>query len=157
MDKYANALVRTLKEKALTLALAESVTCGLAAHRLSGCIGTSETFRGSIVCYAPQVKIKLLKVPKKMIERCTCESKEVTGILAKHLPRLIEADIHAAVTGLASPGGSETREKPVGTIFIAVRFRKRTHHFRKVFKGTPLNIRKKACDAVYRIVSDIIK
>ncbi len=44
---------------------------------------------------------------------------QVTTALAKNLPKLIKADIHVAITGLASAGGTETKDKPVGTIFFA--------------------------------------
>jgi nicotinamide-nucleotide amidase len=157
MDQPANALVRTLKEKALTLALAESVTCGLAAHRISGCSGTSDVFRGSIVCYTPQVKHKLLKVPQRLIEKYSCESKEVTMALAKNLHSIIDADIYAAITGLASPGGSESKQKPVGTIFISVYHQKKTYNYRKLFRGSPLTIKKEACDALYTILQKLVK
>jgi nicotinamide-nucleotide amidase len=157
MDRKANALVQTLKKKKLTLAFAESMTCGLAAHRLAGCIGTSDVFKGGIVCYTPDVKSGLLNIPSATIKKCSCESKEVTQLLAKNLSKLIEADIHAAVTGLASPGGSETKQKPVGTVFISVYYKKKIHNHKQVFKGSPLTIRKKTCDLLYTFIRDLVK
>src|SRR4051794_28794817 len=117
MNNKAHAFIKQLQEKNLILALAESVTCGLAAHKLSTAPGTSDVLAGSIVCYTPEVKRDLLGVSQKLIDRYTCESMEVTEALAKNLGKLIDADIYAALTGLASPGGSETKDKPVGTIF----------------------------------------
>jgi nicotinamide-nucleotide amidase len=157
MDRYANALVQTLKQKALTISFAESITCGLAAHRMAGCIGTSEVFKGGIVCYTPEMKSELLHVPKKILKTYTAESKEVTELLAKNLSSLILADVYAAVTGLASPGGSETNGKPVGTVFISVYYKKKIYNYKKLFRGSPLQIRKKSCDAIYTIVCDLIK
>lgn len=54
-----------------------------------------------------------------MLKKYTAESKEVTDALAKYLRQPIATDIHAAITRLASPGGSETAEKPVGTVFFS--------------------------------------
>ncbi|HEY1040471.1 MAG TPA: nicotinamide-nucleotide amidohydrolase family protein, partial [Bacteroidia bacterium] len=105
MKKAAKKLVKKLKENNLTLALAESMTCGLAAHKLSGCVGVSDVLAGAIVCYTPGVKQKLLGISKTTILKHTCESKEVTEELSKKLSKLIKADIHAAITGLASEGG----------------------------------------------------
>lgn len=147
-----NLFVKTLKDKQLTLALAESVTCGLASHKLSTCKGTSDVLVGSVICYTPGVKLNLLKVSKQLIETYTCESPQVTEALAKKLPALIKADIHAAITGLASPGGTETKAKPVGTVFLSVNYKGRVFNERMLFRGSPLTIRKKACDALYKFI-----
>lgn len=151
-SKQINTLIKQLKEKKLTLALAESVTCGLAAHKLSTSPGTSEVFAGSVVCYSPVVKNCLMGIAQKKIDRFTCESKEITEALAKNLKKIMDADIHAAVTGLASAGGSETKEKPVGTVFFSVLYKNKMHHDRQVFKGTPLAVREKACKHLYDLV-----
>ena len=157
MKKQSQVLINTLKQKKLSLALAESMTCGLAAQRLSGCMGTSDVLKGSIVCYTPEMKRSLMHVSNKMIEQYACESKEVTEALAKNLPKLIKADIYAAITGLASPGGSETKEKPVGTVFFSVRKGKRIYNKRHVFRGSPLKIKKKACETLYRLILTVVE
>ena len=148
--------IRTLREKQLKLALAESMTCGLAAHLLAGVPGTSEVLAGSVVCYTPDVKAALMGVPETMIGRYSCESMEVTEALAKKLPKLIRADVYAAITGLASGGGSETTDKPVGSVFLVVCYKRKLFRQKKVFRGTPLTIRKKACYELYRMILEKI-
>lgn len=156
MDKRIALFIKTLKAKELTLAMAESMTSGLAAHLLSGVPGTSDVLKGSVVCYRPEVKTGLMGISKSLIGRYSCESMEVTEALAKKLPKLIGADIHAAITGLASGGGSETEDKPVGTVFFAVFYKKKIFRLKKVFLGTPLSIRKKACYELYRLILEKI-
>ncbi len=156
MSDMRRILMKTLKEKKLTLAMAESVTCGLAAHRLSTLPGVSDVMIGSIVCYTPEIKISLLKVPKKMINKYTCESAQVTRSLVQNLRKLIKSDLHIAVTGLASPGGSETKSKPVGTIFISVSHKGKIINKRFLFRGSPVKIRTKACDAMYETLYKLI-
>jgi len=156
MKRRVNSFVKQLKEKGLTLAFAESVTCGMATHKLASCIGTSDVLKGSVVCYTPEVKKSLLGIPQTLMDACTCESREVTEALAVKLSRLIKADIYAAITGLASEGGSETKDKPVGTIFFCIRYRNRQHNFRKVFRGTPLEIREKACLELYGLILSVV-
>ncbi|MFL5741573.1 MAG: CinA family protein [Flavisolibacter sp.] len=51
------------------------------------------------------------------------------------MPQLISADIHIAITGLTTPGGSETPEKPVGTMFIHMIFQNRSFKEQKLFRG----------------------
>ncbi|MBS1625254.1 MAG: nicotinamide-nucleotide amidohydrolase family protein [Bacteroidetes bacterium] len=157
MHHITNKLVQTLRKEDLTLALAESMTCGLAAHQLSTCIGTSEVLIGSIVCYSPLVKTSLLGISEKTIQKYTAESQEVTDQLARGLKKLIRADIHAALTGLAAPGGSETRDKPVGTVFISVLYQNKLYNERKRFRGSPTEVRKKASRALYQLILTAIR
>jgi nicotinamide-nucleotide amidase len=153
MKRKANLFIERLRRKKFTIALAESMTCGLAAHKLATTTGTSDVLKGSVVCYTEEVKTDLLKIPKTLIKKHTAESMQVTEALAKNLGRLIKADIYAAITGLASAGGTETPSKPVGTVFFCVRFRKRIFKKRKVFRGSPLEIRKKAVVGLFEFIT----
>lgn len=146
-----------MQEKGMTLALAESMTCGFASHKLNNIKGTSDVFKGSIVCYSPEVKKSLLKVPQKMIDRYTCESQQVTDALAKNLHRIIPADVCAVITGLASPGGSETQSKPVGTVFISVFHEGKLRRLRHRFYGSPLQIKLKACEKLFELILETIQ
>jgi PncC family amidohydrolase len=154
--KINNDLVRLLLKNELTIAFAESVTCGMAAHQLSTVIGTSSVLKGSIVCYHESVKTGLFGVPATIINKHTAESQQVTDLLAKKLKQLLDADIHAAITGLAAPGGSETKTKPVGTIFFSVLYKRKVYNLRKKFNGTPTEIRKKACNNLYQFILNIL-
>lgn len=156
MKRISNKVVKLLQEHRLTLALAESMTCGLAAHQLSSVKGTSDVLKGAIVCYSPEVKHELLEVPRQVIEKWTCESQQVTNELAERLSSLIEADVCAAITGLAAPGGSETKTKPVGTVFYAVYFRQKLYKHKARFYGSPLEIKTKACKVLFEFILKIV-
>jgi nicotinamide-nucleotide amidase len=148
-----NFLINKLKERKLTLAIAESMTCGMASDKLSSCKGVSDVLKGSIICYSPEVKMGLMSVKKSMIDKCTCESMEVTEALTKKLSKLIKADIHASITGLASPGGSETKNKPVGTVFFSMKYKRKMFKMKKTLRGSPLEIKKRACIYLYDFIS----
>jgi len=156
LQNKANDLVQRMKKEDLKLALAESITCGFAAAKLSSCVGVSDVLTASIVCYTPQAKMQVLNVKKTTIKRFTCESIEVTRQMAHHLPKLIDADVYAAVTGLASSNGEETAEKPVGTVFFSIYHKNKNHDFQKVFKGTPLQIKTKAAMELYHLILKVI-
>ena len=68
--------------------------------------------KGGIACYDADLKVSLLKIPQKLIDEFTPESMEVTREMAYRLRELIASDIQVTVTGLTTPGGSETPEKP---------------------------------------------
>ena len=108
---------------------------------------------GSIVCYDESVKKSVLKVPATVLKKHTAESAEVTKRLARNLSKIIKADIAVAVTGLAAPGGSETKSKPVGTVFYAMHFRGKMYQHRVRYLGTPLQVRKKAVDGMFEFVA----
>jgi nicotinamide-nucleotide amidase len=151
-NKKINTFIKALKSQGLTLAVAESMTCGLASHLLSTCKGTSDVLLGSIVCYSSEVKTNLFSISANQIRKYTAESKEITQALAVNLSGIIRADISAAITGLASAGGSETRDKPVGTVFFAIRYKGRNYNYRKIIRGTPQEIRIKACLELYELI-----
>lgn len=147
-----NRFINELIERKLTVAFAESITCGLAAHNLSTCKGTNEVFLGSIVCYNEAVKKDLLGISASVIKKHTAESAQVTTLLVKKLRKLIKADICAAITGLASTGGSASASKPAGTVFFSILCRGKLSEHHKVFRGTPLQIREKAAMQLYEFV-----
>jgi len=156
MKRLSNLVISTLKEKELTIALAESVTSGLVMNKLSLVKGTNGTFKGGICCYEENVKCSLLKVSSRILKKYTAESQQTTDEMAKKLVKLIPASVCAAITGLASEGGSETKEKPVGTMFFSVYYKRRLHRHTKVFKGAPSEIQKKAVKELFKFVVQVI-
>jgi len=157
MKRPEQILVNLLKENELTIAFAKSVSCGMLAHKMGTIAGTSEVFTGSLVCYNECIKTGLLKVTKKMIAEKTSESQEVTDVMAKHLCKIIPADVCAAITGLAAPGGTETKSKPVGTVFYALCFKGKTYRMKKRFRGSPLYIREQACKSFFKFITKEVK
>ena len=145
-----------MQEVNFTIAFAESVTCGLAVHQLNTVKGTSEVLLGSIICYHEKAKTKLLNINSSLISKHTAESQQVTDAMAYQLSRLLAANISAAITGLSAAGGSESASKPVGTIFYSVYFKKKYYRSRKVFRGTPLQIKKRAVKYLFEWVTQLI-
>lgn len=110
---------RTLKEKNLTIACAESCTGGLLTSRLTDVPGSSAYVRGSVVAYHNAVKADKLGVSPEVLEKKGAVSEEVALQMAEGVMREFNADIGVGVTGIAGPdGGGE--EKPVGLTYIAV-------------------------------------
>jgi nicotinamide-nucleotide amidase len=157
MKRPEQLLLDFLKERGLIIAFAESMTCGLAAARMGNISGTADAFAGGIVCYGEKAKSSVMGVPARLIQTYSAESKQVTDRLAQNLKKIYPADVCAAVTGLAAPGGSESRQKPVGTVFMAVTVKGRTYGLRKKFNGSPLVIKQKACDWLFRFILQTLK
>lgn len=108
-----------LRERSLTLAVAESCTGGLLSHRITDVPGSSDYYLGSVIAYANAVKERLLGVPRSVLETCGAVSRETALAMAWGARRLLGADLSLSVTGIAGPGGG-TPTKPVGLTYIAL-------------------------------------
>jgi nicotinamide-nucleotide amidase len=116
--KVVEECAKLLAAQELNIAFAESATVGRMAAEFGLTDEAGKILKGGIVCYDAGVKEDLLKVDDELVEQFSPESAEVTEAAAKGLRALMPASIHVAITGLTCPGGSESEEKPVGTMFI---------------------------------------
>jgi nicotinamide-nucleotide amidase len=118
-DNLATAVGHLLMQLNRTMAVAESCTGGNIAHYITSNPGSSAYFKGGIVAYSNDVKVKLLGVPAGIIEKEGAVSQQVAEAMAIGARKSLGADYAVSTTGIAGPdGGSE--EKPVGTVWIAV-------------------------------------
>jgi nicotinamide-nucleotide amidase len=102
-----------LRAGGLTLGLAESVTGGLVAGRLTAVPGASDVLRGAIVSYASAVKFDLLGVPEGPVV-----SEAAAAAMASGVRRVLGADVGLALTGVAGP--TEQDGQPVGTLCVGI-------------------------------------
>lgn len=145
-----------LKDKSLTIAFAESITGGMLASEFIKAKGTSDVLLGSIVTYAEEVKQKVLGVKKQTLKLYTAESQQVTNEMVMGLHKLLKAEVCIAVTGLGGIGASETKEKPIGTIFFSILFKNKVEEFREELNGNSTSIRKKAADLIFLKLEETI-
>ncbi|WP_375577970.1 competence/damage-inducible protein A [Marivirga tractuosa] len=108
-----------LREKGLTIACAESCTGGYIAHLFTSNAGSSEYYRGGINPYHNDLKINILGVKKETIEQNGAVSEQTVIEMAERVRELFGADIGISTSGIAGPGGA-TKEKPVGTTWVAL-------------------------------------
>jgi nicotinamide-nucleotide amidase len=108
-----------LRERGLSLALAESCTGGLLAARLSQVPGASRFLERGYVTYSNEAKRELLGVEAETLSREGAVSEAVARAMAEGARRAARADVGVGVTGIAGPEGG-TPAKPVGLVFIAI-------------------------------------
>ncbi len=127
-----------LVSKNWRIAFAESATAGLLCSTFSHVSQSGKVLVGGINCYDAAIcKEGLLSVRHDLIEKFTPESAEVTRAIAESAVPYFNADVAFAVTGLLTPGGSETPEKPVGTMFFHLVTPEKSVGFREMFSGNP--------------------
>jgi len=112
------ALGKILNERKQTLATAESCTGGHAAQLITSIPGSSAYFKGSVVAYDNEVKIKLLGVDPGMISTYGAVSEETVRAMVRGAITLLKTDFAIATSGIMGPGGG-SESKPVGTVWIA--------------------------------------
>ncbi len=108
-----------LLARGLSLAVAESCTGGRLGQRIVSVPGASRYFRGGIIAYSNEAKIRLLGVTPDLIERYGAVSEPVALAMMRGARERLDAACALSVTGIAGPGGA-TPTKPVGLVFLAV-------------------------------------
>lgn len=111
-------LGNTLRDKKLTLAVAESCTGGYLSHLITSVPGSSDYFLGSMIPYGYEIKMRQLGVKPETLEKHGAVSEPTIMEMANLVRAKFNTDIGVATSGIAGPGG-ETPEKPVGTVWIA--------------------------------------
>ncbi len=115
-----------LRDRGLTIALAESCTGGLIAHRLTQVPGSSEYVDRGVVSYSNRAKIELLGVSRSLLKKYGAVSAQVAKAMAQGIRTRSKVDVGLSVTGIAGPGGGTT-QKPVGLVYVGLATAKETH------------------------------
>jgi nicotinamide-nucleotide amidase len=108
-----------LRQKKLTLSLAESCTGGMIAQRITAVAGSSDYFLEGAVTYADAAKVRALGVAPELLAAHGAVSRETAAAMAEGIRERSGSDLALAVTGIAGPGGGSA-EKPVGLVYIAL-------------------------------------
>jgi len=148
LDRKVAALLR---ESGLTLSVAESCSGGLIAKRLTDIPGSSGYFLLGVVTYANSAKEAVLGLPQELIEKHGAVSSEVAAAMAAGVRKLSGSDIGIATTGIAGPDGG-TREKPVGTVFIAIARTDGCEVSRHCFNGDRAAVRDATAEAALKLL-----
>ncbi|PIF34458.1 competence/damage-inducible protein cinA [Flavobacterium sp. 9] len=143
---------QAIADKGWKIAFAESASAGKLSTEFSLTPYSGKILRGGIVCYEVFVKEQILHVPEILIEEFTPESHEVTQALAERTAFIFNSDITVALTGLTTSGGSETPQKPVGTIFLHIITPLGSIIHREIFSGSAEQIIQQAAEKTAELI-----
>ena len=118
-DTLSQSVGKLLAAKNNTVATAESCTGGYLAHLLTSIPGSSSYYTGSILAYANVIKENILQVDKNILIQNGAVSEACVKAMAENCRRIMHTDYAIATSGVAGPSGG-SKEKPVGTVWIAV-------------------------------------
>lgn len=121
-EDLAETVGMLLRERNLTLAVAESCTGGLIGHRITEVPGSSAYFLLGVIAYANEAKQGLLGVRGETLQQWGAVSTQTAEEMAHGVRVAANADLGISTTGIAGPGGG-TPDKPVGTVCIGLAWR----------------------------------
>jgi nicotinamide-nucleotide amidase len=133
------------------ITVAESLTGGLIAHRITDVPGSSQYFDESFVTYSNEAKTELLGVPAGLFGTGGAVSEDVARAMAVGARRRARSDLAVAVTGIAGPGGG-TETKPVGLVFIGLATAREVRVERFHFPGGRRQIKRWSSQAALNMV-----
>ena len=111
--------VKAMKEKAVTVATAESCTGGLISKSITDVSGSSAVLAGGMVTYTNRIKTDVLGVDASIIEERTEVSHACAKAMAERAREMFGTDYALSATGYAGPGGG-TEKDPTGTVYIGI-------------------------------------
>jgi nicotinamide-nucleotide amidase len=143
-----------LISEGLTVATAESCTGGLIGHLLTNVPGSSNYYRLGVVAYSNEAKMAVLGVQEDTLQKHGAVSKEVVLEMADGVRELGHTDIGVSVSGIAGPSGG-TKEKPVGTVWMAVSRPPVAHAEVHYFKGNRKAIKRQSAYHALNLVRKV--
>jgi nicotinamide-nucleotide amidase len=150
----AASCVDALRQRAETLATAESLTAGLVCSTLAEVPGASDVLRGGLAAYATDVKVAVLGVDPAVVAEHGVVSAACVQEMARRACSLFASDWALATTGVAGP--TEQEGRPVGTVFVAVCGPGRLETRELTLAGTRDDVRRGAVGHVLSLLSSTL-
>ena len=120
MKSISKKIVKKLIKKKIKISFAESCTGGLLSSAITSIAGSSKVFTIGIIAYSNESKIKVLKIPRKIIKKYGSVSAQVCKTMAVNVSKIARTKMSVSITGIAGPGGG-SKKKPVGLVYLGIK------------------------------------
>jgi len=151
VDKIILKLIR----KNISISIAESCTGGLISSSITRINGASKIFSLGIISYSNNSKFKYLSVSKKTLNQFGAVSSNVAKEMIDGLYNMEKTKITISTTGIAGPKGGSIK-KPVGLVYIGLKFKNKNYIYKKLFTGSRLDVQKKTKNFVFKKIDELI-
>lgn len=156
LKSKASEILKHCEINALTISTAESCTGGLMSALFTEIPGSSSVFERGFVTYSNEAKTEMLGVEKKLIDEHGAVSEQVALAMATGALHKAKSKIALAITGIAGPGGG-SKEKPVGTVCIAVIGEDTTMVETYNFSGDRGDIRMQSVEMALKMIYEMLE
>ncbi len=150
-----NKIILNLIKKNITISTVESCTGGLIANTLTKQSGVSKIFSVGLICYSNKAKIKYLGICKKTLGKYGAVSAEIAEEMVDKLFKNERTKICISTTGIAGPKGG-TKNKPVGLVYIGIKFNKKNFIYKKEFNGPRKEVQNKTRTFIFKKINELI-
>ena len=147
--------INILIKNNISVSTAESCTGGLLSYSFIKHKGVSKIFDTGLICYSNDSKSKLLKININIIKKYGAVSSFIAKKMSENLYKITGSDISISTTGIAGPGG-KSQNKPIGLVYICIKFKNKFLIYKKKFKGTRIEIQKKTVNFVFKEIYKLI-
>ena len=154
MPLYKKVLTKLINMN-ISISTAESCTGGLLSYSFIKNSGSSKIFLGGYITYSNQKKINDLNVKKSTLNNHGAVSKETAMEMVDGLYKKNKTKICISTTGIAGPEGG-TDDKPIGLVFIGIKFKGKIKIIQKNFEGSRLQIQKKCVNFIFQYLDNLI-
>ncbi len=154
MSLFKKTLNKLIK-KNISVATVESCTGGLLASTFIKHTNASKIFKSGFITYSNESKIKFLKIKKNVLNKHGAVSYEVAKCMVENLYKIEKSLITISTTGIAGPKGG-TINKPVGLIYIGLKYKFNIKIYKKRFKGTRIKIQKDVVKFIFNKINHLI-
>ena len=147
-------IINKLINKNISISTAESCTGGLLAYNFTKYKNSSKVFQRGYITYSNQSKINDLSIKKITLDKYGSVSKEIAQEMLNGLYNKNKTNICISITGIAGPGG-DTKEKPVGLVYIGLRIKGKKKIIKKNFQGTRIQIQKQCVNFIFKYLDSL--
>ncbi|PPR47471.1 MAG: Nicotinamide-nucleotide amidohydrolase PncC [Alphaproteobacteria bacterium MarineAlpha5_Bin9] len=154
MQFYKKIINKLIKYK-ISLSVCESCTGGLLSSKITSFKGVSQIFNCGMITYSNKSKIKLLKLNKNILKKYGAVSKEVAKVMVTNLYKITKSKICISTTGIAGPKG-KTKNKPVGLVYIGIKYKNEIIILKKNYKGKRKEIQNNTVKTIFYEINKLI-
>ena len=148
-------IINELIKRNISISVAESCSGGQLSSTITKVPGVSKIFNMGIVTYSNQAKSSLLKIPISKIIKHGAVSKEVALSMVLKLAKLSKSKICISTTGISGPSGG-TKNKPIGLVYIGVKFNKQVFVVKNIFIGDRKKIQNDTVNYALQTIGKLI-
>ena len=148
-------IIKKLINQGITVSVVESCTGGLLSSKITSVSGVSNIYYAGFTLYSNKAKSLILKIPSKLIIKYGSVSKEVAKKLVINLHKKTKSLLCISTTGIAGPKGG-TKKKPVGLVYIGIKYQNTTIILKKKYKGTRKEIQNKTVKDIFKKLDILI-
>jgi len=150
-----NKTIKKLLKKNISISIAESCTGGLLSLKFTSVTGISKIFNMGLIVYSNKSKSIFLKINENDLKKYGAVSQETAYLMVNNLQSLTNSKLCVSTTGIAGPTGG-TKSKPIGLVFIGIKYKNKTIILEKKFNGTRSQIQLKTVKAIFNKIEKLI-